>query len=151
DDGSEVGAGNTSEGLCVAEDGPGLVGSTPVLVEVNEEPVPEGYVVDPSPSTYEIVPETPEVWLLLYPVDGFPPEDGTPPADDPAPLPVPLALELPAGLYNASCADLDPDNPAQALGFLMIVDGEPGGSPDALQADRKSTRLNSSHVKISYA
>lgn len=142
DDGTELGACTTSEGLCVVEDVTGLVGITPVTVEVNEEAIPEGYVVEPNPATYEIVPETPEVWLLLYPVDGFPPEDSTPPADDPAPLPVPLALHLPAALYNASCADLDPDNPAQILGFLMIVDGEPGGSPDALQAASGYTELS---------
>src|SRR5690606_24932892 len=29
--------------------------------------------------------------------------------------------------------------------------GEPGRNPAAVQRDRKSTRLNSSHVKISYA
>src|SRR5690554_7493043 len=44
-------------------------------------------------------------------------------------------------------------------GFLVVVEPGPVGSPPnllaglgvTLQADRKSTRLNSSHVRISYA
>jgi hypothetical protein len=136
DDGTELGACTTAEGLCVVEDVAGIAGTTPVSVEVNEETVPDGYVVDPNPATYEIVPETPEVWLLLYPVDGFPP------ADDAVPLPVPLALELPASLYSASCANLDEATSAEPLSFLWIVDGEPGGSPDALQAASGYTELS---------
>src|SRR5690606_39769699 len=41
-------------------------------------------------------------------------------------------------------------NPKEDNGIKWTIDGEPP-CPEMIQQDRKSTRLNSSHVKTSYA
>src|SRR5690554_7332646 len=46
-------------------------------------------------------------------------------------------------------ADQDADGPAQAVGEVEHPEGAPGRGRE--EPDRKSTRLNSSHVRISYA
>src|SRR5690606_40816457 len=66
----------------------------------------------------------------------------------------------PAAIYTLSLHDALPIYPGGAGGFRCVAEPEPGRSVrEAVHSrtekaggqDRKSTRLNSSHVKISYA
>jgi hypothetical protein len=153
DDGSVVGTCVTGEaGSCVIplEKVPGMV-----TVTVNPATVPEGYVADAGAAPYQLEPETPEVWLLLYPEDGVlepPPAQDEPdptvappappvtqpttvPADDnPVPLPLPIQDAFPASLYAGSCADLEAATSAEPLTDLVIVDGDHRGSLNAVVA-----------------
>src|SRR5207302_8581539 len=60
--------------------------------------------------------------------------------------PAPGGDPRPDHLVPAPIAGLDPDRLRQRRGYVRG-----GGGPDLRPLDRKSTRLNSSHVKISYA
>lgn len=120
-----------------------------VTVSVDPATVPLGYVADAGTAPYFLQPETPDVWLLLYPEDGVlepPPGQDAPappvvpatePADDAMPLPEPLALSLPVWLYGGTCADLEAmaeSTFSEQLSDVTIVDGEHRGSPNALVA-----------------
>lgn len=131
----------TVNGFCIVEEVPEV---NEVSVYVEPETIPEGYFVEPNPSVYQLA-AGPEIWLLLYPVEGFPPDDGAtpepaptlPPGDDAMPLPEPLALQLPAWLYGGTCADLEAmasSTFSEPLNDVTIVEGEQRGSPDALVA-----------------
>lgn len=127
--GEALGECSSADGRCVIEDVP-AVPSVSVMVDPNT--MPDGYMLDPNPSNYEIAPEAPELWILLYPIEGFPPES-TPETGEPIP-PLPFAIELPASIYTGTCADLEASSSAQPLNDLRMVDGEHLGSPDALVA-----------------
>lgn len=103
-----------------------------VDVTVNEETLPDGWLADPNPQSYEVYPDRATIWVLLTAEDA----GETPPPDDGngVPLPVPIALELPASLYDGTCADLDASASAEPLEPLIVVEGDPGGSPGAVTA-----------------
>src|SRR5690349_23226900 len=62
---------------------------------------------------------------------------------------LPIYRELPRGPERSAVLHLDARRP-QGSGRHGVEDGELG-LPHAPSGDRKSTRLNSSHVEISYA
>lgn len=152
DDGTVLGTcvtGDANPGTCVValEQVPEMV-----MVEMSQETVPVGYVPESVGAPYQLVPETPEVWLLLYPADGelMPPpaQDPTeaPPAptepeptavpgdDSPVPLPLPIVASFPASLYAGTCADLEGSTSAEPMTDLVLIDGEHRGSPNAMVA-----------------
>ncbi len=133
--GEALGECSSAGGQCVIEDVP-AVPSVSVMVDPNT--MPDGYMLDPNPANYEIAPEAPELWILLYPIEGFPPE-GTPEAPEVPDLP--LAMELPASVYTGTCADLEMATSAEPLNDLTMVDAEHGGSADALVAASGYTRM----------
>lgn len=156
-DGVEVtlssGADGSTVGTCVTgSPNPGMceiaLAAVPeaVTVTVNPATVPAGYMADAGTAPYALDPETPEVWLLLYPEGGFPPAQEAqtpvppavpptaPAADTPMPLPLPIAASFPASLYAGTCADLAAATSAEPLSDLVIVDGDHRGEATALVA-----------------
>lgn len=151
EDGTFLGAcvtGERNPGTCII---PLEVVPEMVTVTVNPATVPAGYVADTSGAPYGLVPETPEIRILLYPEDGVldpppaqdaPEEPEMPPVDDgqtgepgaPVPLPLPILASYPASFYAGTCADLDAATSAEPLTDLVLIDGDHMGSPDALVA-----------------
>lgn len=109
-----------------------------VDVTVTEETMPEGWFTSPNPQRYEVNPDQAAIWILLYAEDGL---ETPPPPDDPVDLPVPIALELPASLYDGSCTDLEASPSAEPLNALIMVEGDPTGSPDAIMAASGYTEM----------
>lgn len=155
DDGTVLGTcvtGDPNPGTCVIplEQVPEMV-----MVDMNQATVPVGYVPESVGAPYQLVPETPELWMLLYPADGelapppaqdepdTPAEPTAPPVteptavpddDSPVPLPLPIAASFPASLYAGTCADLEAATSAEPLTDLIVVDGDHRGTQGALVA-----------------
>lgn len=111
-----------------------------VDVTVNEDTLPDGWVADPNPQSYEVSAANPSIWVLLSAAES----DATPPptgGDNPVPLPVPLALELPSALLAGTCSDPEAAQPVDDLNNLTIVDGNAIGGEESLQAASGYTPL----------
>jgi hypothetical protein len=112
----------------------------------DETTIPAGYRLDANP---QIVPNQAtepaahaELPVLLYPVNGFPPEAPAPtvipPAETPAPtatVPPPTAVPaggMPAGLYAGTCANGGLGERIAQLNGPMLPEGAQQGATDAI-------------------
>jgi hypothetical protein len=133
----------TAVGSCVTgETGPGTCavpqsGADVVQVTIDASTVPAGYIADPNPTLYEGVAASGEIWLLLLPVDGFPPAEEDPQQVPSTPVVEPDAPApegMPAGLYAGRCFDDEPGELVVELNDVAMPEGEAAGSAEAIAA-----------------